>query len=266
MNLLFIGDVVGRPGRRAVETFLPGLREELGISVVLANGENLAGGAGLTKDTAEELFKAGVDLITGGNHLYDKREGHAYIESESRLCRPANYPPGAPGRTWVEAEVPGGLLVAGCLLGRVFMRALDDPFRAADDLVARARERGARYLVVDMHAEATSEKRAMGWHLAGRASVVVGTHTHVPTGDEEILPGGTAYLTDLGMTGPYDSVIGMQKEAVLGNFKTGLYHRFQPAQNDIRLYALLIELDEETGHARSVRRIVKRLDREGPGA
>jgi len=251
---------MGRPGRRAVDALLPGIRRELAVDVVVANGENLAGGAGITRETAADLFRAGVDLITGGNHLFDKREGVGYVENEERVVRPANYPPGTPGHVMGQVNVPGGPLMVGCLLGRTFMRPLDDPFRAADALVKRAQERGARYLLVDMHAEATSEKMAMGWHLEGRASAVLGTHTHVPTADARVLPKGTAFVTDTGMTGPYDSVIGMQKEAVLANFRTGLYHRFQPAAGDLRFCSVLVALDEETGRARSIERVDRRFD------
>ncbi len=264
MNLLFIGDVMGRPGRRAVETVLPGIRRDLAVDAVVANGENLAGGAGITRDTAEELFAVGVDLITGGNHLFDKREGIQFVENEERVVRPANYPPGTPGHVMATLNLPRGPLMVGCLLGRVFMRPLDDPFRAADALVKRAQERGVRYLLVDMHAEATSEKMAMGWHLDGRASAVLGTHTHVPTADVRVLPQGTAFVTDTGMTGPYDSVIGMQKEPVLANFRTGLYHRFQPASGDLRFSSVLVKLDDETGRARSIERVDRRIDEGKP--
>jgi hypothetical protein len=259
MNVLFIGDVMGRPGRRAVVRFLPDLRRELQVDVVLANGENLAAGAGLTHDTAGEMFAAGVDLLTSGNHLFDKREGHGYIEREDRLVRPANYPPGTPGAVIAVVDAPGGKLAVGCVLGRVFMKPFDDPFRAVDALVETARSRDARYMIVDVHAEASSEKMALGWYLDGRVSAVLGTHTHIPTADERVLPGGTAYISDVGMTGPYDSVIGMEKNAVIAHFVTGLHHKFQPATRDIRFYAVLIDMDEATGRARSIRRIALEL-------
>jgi hypothetical protein len=260
MKLLFIGDVVGRPGRTAMTALLAPLREELGVDAVVANGENLAGGAGVTQDTAREMFAAGVDVLTGGNHLFDKRDSLAYIAGNDRIIRPANYPPGTPGHVLARVEVPGGTLAVGGVLGRVFMRPLDDPFRAADDLVRTAKESGARYLVVDVHAEATSEKIALGWHLDGRASLVAGTHTHTPTADARVLPGGTAYITDTGMTGPYDSVIGMQKEGVLEHFKTGMNARFKPAEHDVRLLGVLVDLDETTGMARGIERVERKLE------
>lgn len=260
MRLLVLGDVVGKPGRRAVAALVPGLRGELEADLVLANGENLAGGSGLTPETAAEVLDAGVDALTGGNHLFDKKASLAFITDHERIVRPANYPPGTPGRTLALLEAPGGVLAVGCVLGRIFMRPLDDPFRAADALVAQAEAAGARYLVIDVHAEATSEKMALGWHLAGRVSVVVGTHTHVPTADERILPGGTAYVTDTGMTGPYDSIIGMQKGPVLAHFLTGMHQRFHPAEGDVRLTGVLVDLDEATGRARSVVRIDRALE------
>ncbi len=264
MNLLFIGDVMGRPGRQAVVRLLPELRRELHVDVVLANGENLAAGAGLTHDTAGEMFAAGVNVLTSGNHLFDKREGHAYIEREARVVRPANYPPGTPGAVLAVIDAPGGKMAIGCVLGRVFMKPFDDPFRAADALIAEARSREARYVILDVHAEASSEKMALGWHLDGRVSAVLGTHTHIPTADERVLPAGTAYISDVGMTGPYDSVIGMEKNAVIAHFLTGLHQKFQPATRDIRLYAVLVDLDEATGRARSIRRIARVIEDGGP--
>jgi metallophosphoesterase (TIGR00282 family) len=259
MKLLFIGDVVGKPGRRAVISLVPGLRNELGIDVVIANGENLAGGSGVTEEVAREVFGAGVDVLTGGNHLFDKRESHPYIAGERRVVRPANYPPGTPGAVSSRVRVPGGDLWVACVLGRVFMRPLDDPFRAADRFVDEARSQGARYLVLDAHAEASSEKMALAWSLDGKVSLVVGTHTHVPTADERILPGGTGFVTDIGMTGPYDSVIGMEKEPVIAHFRTGLYHPFKPASRDVRLYAMEVTLDESTGKTTAIQRVVRRL-------
>ncbi len=265
MKLLFLGDVVGRPGRRALQALLPSLRRELGADVVIANGENLAGGSGLTRETAAETFASGVDILTGGNHLFDKKDSHAYIAEETRIARPANFPPGTPGTTLVTLDAPGGLLAVGSLLGRIFMRPLDDPFRAAQNLVRDARDRGARYTLIDMHAEATSEKIGMGWFLDGKVSAVIGTHTHVPTADARVLPGGTAYVTDAGMTGPFDSVIGMEKEPVLAHFLTGLHHRFHPAARDIRLQGLFMDLDEETGLAHSIERVERRLEENTEG-
>ena len=259
MKLLFLGDVVGRPGRRALQALLPSLRRELAADVVVANGENLAGGSGLTRETAAETFAAGVDLLTGGNHLFDKKDSHDYIAEESRLARPANYPPGTPGSVLAEFEAPGGKLVVGSLLGRIFMRPLDDPFRAAQDLVREAESRGARYTLIDMHAEATSEKIGMGWFLDGRVSAVIGTHTHVPTADARVLPGGTAYVTDLGMTGPHDSCLGVKKEIILEKFRTGLPARFEVAGENLLLQGLLAELDDDTGLACSAGRIERAM-------
>jgi metallophosphoesterase (TIGR00282 family) len=259
MNLLFLGDVVGKPGRRAVKELLPGLRRELNVDATLANGENLAGGSGLTREVAKEIFAAGVDILTGGNHLFDKRDSHDFIAAEPRVVRPANYPPGTPGAVSARIAVPGGDLWVACVLGRVFMRPLDDPFRAVDRFVEEATRGGARYLVLDAHAEASSEKMALGWSLDGTASLVAGTHTHVPTADARILPGGTAYVTDVGMTGPYDSVIGMEKGPVIAHFRTGLYHPFRPATRDVRLFAVLVELEESSGKALSIRRIERSL-------
>ncbi len=264
MNILFIGDVMGRPGRKAVARHLPDLRRELQLDVVIANGENLAAGAGLTHDTAGELFAAGVDLLTGGNHLFDKSDGHGFIAREERVVRPANYPPGTPGATLAVVDAPGGRLAVGCVLGRVFMRPLDDPFRAVDALLEEARTREARHVVIDVHAEASSEKMALGWYLDGRAAAVVGTHTHIPTADERVLPGGTAYVSDIGMTGPYDSVIGMEKKAVIAHFLTGMYQKFQPATRDIRLHAVRIRLDDATGRALSIERITRALEEGDP--
>ena len=260
MNLLFIGDIMAKPGRRAVGKLLPALREEFAVHVVVANGENIAGGAGLTRETSRELFRAGVDVITGGNHLFDKPEGLAFIREEPRIVRPANYPPGTPGNVLAFVEAPGGRVAVGSVLGRIFMRPLDDPFRAAAALEEKARMGGARYFVLDVHAEASSEKMAMAWYLDGKASVVAGTHTHVPTADERILPGGTAFVTDVGMTGPYDSVIGMAKEPVLEHMLTGMRQRFKPATGDVRLFALLVGLDEGTGLATSICRVTRLIE------
>src|SRR3990170_4435693 len=220
MKVLFLGDVVGKPGRRAVREWVPRLAARGEADFVIANGENASGGIGIDPKGADELFSAGVDVLTSGNHVWRKREIADYIDRVPAFTRPANFPPGAPGAGWVVRESAGGVPVAVLnLMGRVFMQALDCPFRTADALVPMLRER-ARVVVVDMHAEATSEKAAMGWHLAGRVSAVLGTHTHVQTVDEEILAGGTAYITDVGMCGPTDSVIGMKKETVLKRFLT----------------------------------------------
>jgi len=255
LKILFVGDVVGRPGRRAVRTIVPELLEKHGIDLCVANAENAAGGYGITRDTAQQLFDAGVDVLTGGNHLWDKKEIMEILEEDQRILRPANYPPGTPGEgSCTYRSRSGEELGVIHLVGRVFMREVDCPFRIARPLAEELRRRTPMVLV-DFHAEATSEKRAMGWYLAGKVSSVLGTHTHVQTADEEILPGGTAYVTDVGMTGPFDSVIGMQKEEALGRFLTQLPAKLNPAKRDVRLSAVVLELDRETGGAVSIERI-----------
>lgn len=255
MRLLFIGDIVGRPGRRALKENLPGLQRELDIDFVVANGENAAGGNGITREVARELLASGIDVITMGNHVWDHKEIFDLIEQEKRILRPANYPPGVPGAGFCVYETGHkGRIAVLNLAGRVFMSELDCPFRKADQLLAQL---GGitRVILVDFHAEATSEKMAMGWYLAGRVSAVCGTHTHVQTADERILPGGTAYITDVGMTGPRDSVIGVKKELVLGKFLTQLPRRFEVASGPYQFNAVVIDIDDETGEAREVRRI-----------
>lgn len=261
MNILFIGDIFGRPGRTIVKERLPGLVKDHAIDLVIANGENAAAGFGITPTLAEELFELGIDVLTTGNHIWDKREIIGYFESADgnphsparRLLRPANYPPGMPGWGMYQGkknDVPYAVLN---LQGRVFMTANDDPFRTADRLLQEAR---AKVVLVDMHAEATSEKMSMGWYLDGRVTLVVGTHTHVPTADERVLPRGTAYITDVGMTGPYDSVIGVKKELILDRFLTNMPGRFEPASGDVRLSAIVVDCDETTGKAREIKRLL----------
>jgi 2',3'-cyclic-nucleotide 2'-phosphodiesterase len=261
MHILFIGDIFGRPGRTIVKERLPGLVKGHSIDLIIANGENAAAGFGITPSLAEELFELGIDVITTGNHIWDKREIIGYFESADgnphsparRLLRPANYPPGMPG--WgiyqgTKNDVPYAVLN---LQGRVFMAANDDPFRMADQLL---KETKAKVVLVDMHAEATSEKMSMGWYLDGRVTIVVGTHTHIPTADERVLPGGTAYITDAGMTGPYDGVIGVKKELILERFLTNMPSRFEPASGDVRLSAIVVDCDEATGKAREIKRLL----------
>lgn len=259
MNLLFIGDVFGKPGRRAVQGILPSLRREFAVDFCVANGENLASGAGVTGETAEELFAAGVDVLTGGNHTFDRREGLSAIEDDLRILRPANYPPGTPGRGAGVYECGESRVAVVNLIGRVFLLNADDPFRAADE-VLETLIRVTPIIVVDFHAEATSEKIAMGWYLDGRASLVVGTHTHVATADERVLPRGTAYQSDAGMTGPHDSVIGVRKELALHKLRSQMPVKFQPAEGDIRLHALLVRIDPSSGRAQQARRIERHLD------
>ncbi len=262
LKLLFVGDVFGSPGRRIVREHLGHVIEQHQVSLVVVNAENAAGGFGVTPQIAEELFDLGAHVLTTGNHVWDKREIIDYMKSvppESherprRLLRPANYTAGSPGYGFYEGTLPGGERYAVLnLQGRVFMYPHDDPFRTADDLLKQI---DARIILVDFHAEATSEKVAMGWHLDGRVTAVLGTHTHVPTADLRVLPGGTAYQTDVGMSGPYDSVIGVEKELVLHRFLTGMPGKFEPAKGDARMAATLIECDSQTGRAYAVERLL----------
>ncbi len=255
MRILFVADVVGQPGRRMLRSGLAVLRTSLRPDLVVVNGENCAGGNGLTPPTAEELFRAGADVVTTGNHVWDRMEIAPYLERHERLLRPANYPPADPGRGYCIVSAKDGTRAAVInLMGRVFMPAVDDPFRSVDAIL---REIGgkARVVVVDFHAEATSEKTAFGWYVDGRATAVLGTHTHVPTADERVFPRGTAYLTDAGMTGPHESVIGVEKENVLERFLTQRPARFRTAKGDVRLQGALIEASPSTGRAVSIRRV-----------
>ncbi|HOV78684.1 MAG TPA: TIGR00282 family metallophosphoesterase [Bacillota bacterium] len=255
MRLLLIGDVVGRSGRRAVKINLAELIREFDLDLVIANGENAAGGKGITKEVAEELFSSGVDVLTMGNHVWNKKEAFDYIGREKRIIRPANYPPGTPGAGARIFETRRKVKTAVVnLAGRVFLQPLDCPFRAADEMIERLKN-DAAVVVVDFHAEATSEKVAMGWYLAGRVSAVVGTHTHVQTADERILPGGTAYITDLGMTGPCNSVIGVKKEIIIERFTTQMPQSFEVATGPFQFNAVVIDIDENSGEALSIKRI-----------
>jgi metallophosphoesterase (TIGR00282 family) len=260
VRILFVGDVVGEPGRRILERRLRPLRDEIDAHLVVVNGENGAAGSGLTPSIAEEIFRAGADVITSGNHIWSRKEILPYLDRQPRLLRPANYPGPAPGRGACTVSARDGTAVSVLnLIGRVFLDAVDDPFRAVDALLAEA----GGIVLVDFHAEATSEKVAFGWYLDGRVSAVVGTHTHVPTADARVLPGGTAYITDVGMTGPYDSVIGVEREAALERFRTQRPVRFSPARGDVRLAGVLIDVDGATGHALSIARIERREDEQG---
>jgi metallophosphoesterase (TIGR00282 family) len=260
MRILAIGDVNGRPGRRLVETYLPRLVVEHRIDFSIANVENAADGFGITPDLTEQLLAQGLDCLTSGNHIYDKQEIVDYLSEQPRLLRPENYPAGAAGSgVYVGATAGGTPIAVVNLMGRIFMPPCDDPFRSADRVLERLAGK-ARVILVDMHAEATSEKYAMGHHLAGRVSAVVGTHTHVQTADETVLAGGTAYISDLGMTGPYDSVIGIEKSLALKKFLTGMPVRFSVARRDPRLCGVVIEVDDATGRARRIERIQVRPD------
>jgi metallophosphoesterase (TIGR00282 family) len=254
-TVLFIGDIVGRPGRELVRRALPALVAQYGVDLVIANVENAAAGFGVTPDIAEDFLTYGVHVMTGGNHTWDKKEILPYFADQPRLLRPANMPAGAPGRGSYVAQAGNGVPVAVVnIMGRVFMTAIDDPFRAAQEEVAAVRTT-APLVVVDFHAEATSEKIAIAWHLDGRASLVVGTHTHVATADERLLPGGTAAITDVGMTGPHDSVIGVEKVPAIARFLTGLPTKFDTATGNPRLNAVIVDIGEDSGRASGIRRI-----------
>ena len=261
MKVLFIGDVVGKPGRRAVATLVPKLRQERAIDFVIANGENSAHGAGLTASTVDALLSSGVEVITTGDHVWDQKEIYEVIDRESRLLRPLNFSPSAPGRGSTVVQRDGEPAVGVInLIGRVFMPNNDCPFRAAEAEVARMRKQ-TNVIIVDLHAEATSEKIAMGRFLDGKVSAVVGTHTHVATADEQILPKGTAYISDVGMCGPHDSVLGRDVEAVLKRFLTQMPQKLEVAEDDVALCGVLIDVDENSGHARSIERIRIPCDR-----
>jgi hypothetical protein len=254
-RLLFIGDIVGRPGRELVRRGLSAIVAQHQIDLVIANAENSAAGFGVTPDIADDLLEHGVHVMTGGNHTWDKKEIFPYFEHQPRLIRPANLPPGAPGRGSFVARAGNGVPVAVInLMGRVFMTAIDDPFRVAMAEIERVRG-DATVIFVDMHAEATSEKVALGWYLDGRVTAVVGTHTHVQTADERLLPSGTAYITDVGMTGAHDSVIGVERSAVVQRFLTALPQRFETATENPRLNAVIVGADETTGRATSITRL-----------
>ena len=260
VRILFVGDIVGRPGRDLIRQALPGLVERHSIDLTIANAENAAAGFGITREIGDQLLDWGVDVMTSGNHIWDKKEALDYIGVESRLLRPANYPAGAPGNGSYLARTKDGQTVGVInVMGRVFMPLVDDPFAVVLKEVDALRSR-ARIIFVDFHAEATSEKMAMGWHLDGKVTAVVGTHTHVQTADDRILPKGTAYLTDVGMTGPHDSVIGVEVDAALGKFINGLPAKFDTATGNPRLHAVIIDADEHTGRATDIERLSYGLD------
>lgn len=259
MNILFIGDIIGRTGRRAVEARLHHLVDARNVDLVIANGENSAAGFGLTVNIAAELYDLGIDVITSGNHIWDKREIYDYLDREPRLLRPGNYPPGLPGRGSGVYATAAGLKVGVLNLeGRVFMNNLDCPFRAADREIDTLRQQ-TPIILVDFHAEATSEKAALGFYLDGRVSAVIGTHTHVQTSDERVLPGGTAYISDAGLTGSRDAVIGMRKDEAIDKFLTQLPVRFEVAKKDPILCGVLVEVDEVTGKALRIQRILEEV-------
>lgn len=255
MKVLFIGDIVGEPGRKALRNGLPPLIDKLKIDFVIANAENAAGGFGITKPICEEIFSIGVNVLTSGNHIWDKKEAIQYIMEERRLLRPANYPDEAPGYGSIIAETPAGEKIAVLnLAGRVFMNQLDCPFKTAKAALLKLKEE-TRVVIVDFHAEATSEKAAIGWFLDGEVSAVIGTHTHVQTADEKILPEGTAFITDVGMTGPVNSIIGVKKELVISKFLTQVPVRFETAKGLSMLSCVVLEIDAKTGRAASIERL-----------
>lgn len=255
MKILFIGDIFGKPGREIAHRAIPALVATHDIDLVVANVENAAAGFGVTGDIAETILRYGVDVMTSGNHIWDKKEVLEYIPRQPRLLRPANFPAGVPGRgTWVGQTRTGEPVAVINVMGRVFMQPLDDPFATVLREIESVRGR-ARVIIVDFHAEATSEKAAMGWHLDGRVTAIFGTHTHVQTADERILPKGTAYLTDVGMTGPHDSIIGVTVEAALGRFVTGMPAKFEAATGPARLNAIIITADPATGKALGIERL-----------
>jgi 2',3'-cyclic-nucleotide 2'-phosphodiesterase len=263
LKILFIGDIFGRPGRNIVKDRLPELRKQHAVDLVIANCENAAAGFGITPPLAEELFDLGIDVMTTGNHVWDKREIIEYFQMADgnphsparRLLRPANFSQGLPGWGVYEGQKNGVSYAVLNLQGRVFMGSSDDPFRYVDRLLEQIK---STIVFVDFHAEASSEKVAFGWYLDGRATAVVGTHTHIPTADATVLPKGTAYITDVGMTGPYDSVIGVKKELVIEKFLSGMPARFEAANGDVRLCAVMVQCDDQTGRASTMEQVILR--------
>jgi metallophosphoesterase (TIGR00282 family) len=271
MKILFVGDIVGKPGRQILRRALPTLVARRGIDLVIANVENAAGGKGITRETAEAIRDAGVGVMTTGNHVWDKKEAIDYIGLEPRLLRPANFPAGVPGAgCYVARSARHEPIAVINVMGRIFMNPLDNPFQVVRQQIAAVRaEDGARIVFVDFHAEATSEKKAMGWHLDGEVTAVAGTHTHVQTADERILPNGTAYITDVGMTGPHDSIIGVDLRPALKRFLDGMPAKFDTATRNPRINAIVVNADPATGRARTIERVdlaadeVDALDRQG---
>ncbi len=256
INILFIGDINGKPGRKTVKALLPGLTKEKKIDFVVANGENMAGGFGLTRKTFDEIMPAGIDVLTTGNHIWDKKELLTFIDSEKELLRPANFPPSNPGRGYdiYKTKNKGAKIAVINLQGRIFMPPVDCPFRAAEAILGEIKGK-ADIIIVDFHAEATSEKKAMGFFLDGKVTAVIGTHTHIATADNQIFDNGTAYITDAGMTGPHDSVIGVKKEIILNKFITSLPEHFETAKEGARLNGVLISASMPGGKATEIERI-----------
>ena len=258
MKVLLIGDIVGSPGRNAIKTLLPVLQKEEAIDFVIANAENAAGGSGVTPQIADELFGYGIDVMTTGDHIWNRREIFEYLDKTNKILRPANYPKGAPGFGSCVVDKKSAKIGVINLAGRVFMDSIECPFRAVREEIENV-NKTTKIIFVDIHAEATSEKIALGWYLDGVVSCVFGTHTHIQTADERILPKSTAYITDLGMTGPYDSVIGRRVDQILTRFITQLPTRFEMAEENVMLAGAVVDIDEKSGRARSIKRIQKRL-------
>lgn len=260
MRVLFFGDVFGRPGREILQAHIPRLREEFRIDVFVANAENLASGRGVTEKTARAMFQSGIDVATGGNHLWDRREGIEYLSRESRIVRPANFPPEAAGSDLCRFQLPDGrVLYVLSLTGQSFMPNVDSPFRCLENILGREKF-DSPCILVDFHAEATAEKRALGQYFDGRLSAVIGTHTHIQTADEEILPGGTGYITDAGMTGPHDSVIGITREVVFYRIRTGMPKKSEIATSGLQINAVLLDIEESCGKCTSIERIRRKVE------
>jgi len=259
MRILFIGDVVGEPGRHAIRELVPKIKRKNGVEFVIANGENAAGGSGITPALADEILGYGVDVLTLGDHVWKRPEILERLGSDKRIVRPANYPKDVPGFGSTVVTSESGIDVGVInLIGRVFMQAVECPFRVAKAELERIKNK-ARIIIVDMHAEATSEKIALGWYLDGQVSAIVGTHTHVQTADEKILPAGTAFISDVGMTGPFDGVIGRKKEQIITRFLTQMPTRFEMAEGDIRLNGVILDIDDKTGKADDIKRVQEKL-------
>jgi 2',3'-cyclic-nucleotide 2'-phosphodiesterase len=260
MKILFIADIVGKPGRQAVRELVPEIICQYRIDFIIGNCENAAAGFGVTRDVVEELYESQIHVLTSGNHIWDKKEIREFSEEYETLLRPANYPLGAPGRGSAVMPDSKGIHVGVInLMGRIFMAPLDCPFRTAEKEIDKLRKR-TKVIIVDIHAEATSEKEAIGWFLDGRVSAVIGTHTHVQTADERILPEGTAYITDAGMTGPFNSIIGMRKDVILERFLIQVPNKFVVAKDDIRLQGIILDIDEKSGKARDIQRLTVNLN------
>jgi len=259
MNILFIGDIVGSPGRQAIKELLPELKEEYRLAFTIANAENAAGGSGITPAVAQEIFDTGIDVLTSGDHIWKKKEIFEIIDKEERILRPVNFPLGVPGRGWAVFKTRDNIKIGVInVQGRVFMEAIECPFRTSRQ-AQEALSKETNIIIVDIHAEATSEKVALGWYLDGKASAVLGTHTHIQTADERILPGGCAYITDVGMTGPFDSVIGRRIEDVLERFVTSVPNRLEVAKENIQVQGVVLDIDENTGRARSIVRVQRKV-------